>query len=244
MSLAVSGPRDSRELYIMADRYVKNVIESAPGVGQVQISGASERAVQVNIEARRLAAYGLSIMQVREALARQNAEVPGGRIDAGFREISLRTLGRFAEPRDFLDLVVSNSGGTAVRLRDLGEVVDSRKELRTLARLDGKPAVVLQVQRQSGRQHRRGDGRHQEPLAAMPRAAAQGRLGADHPGSVAVHQRGHARDPGAPDRRQHAGQHRGAVVHAVLAQHADRGRGHSRLDHRHVHRHAVPGLHA
>lgn len=150
MSLTVSGPRDSRELYILADRYVKNVIESAPGVGQVQISGASERAVQVNIEARRLAAYGLSIMQIREALARQNAEIPGGRIDAGYREISLRTLGRFAEPRDFLDLVVSNSGGTAVRLRDLGEVVDSRKELRSLARLDGKPAVVLQVQRQSG----------------------------------------------------------------------------------------------
>jgi HAE1 family hydrophobic/amphiphilic exporter-1 len=119
-------------------------------VGQVQISGASERAVQVNIEARRLAAYGLSIMQVREALARQNAEIPGGRIDAGYREISLRTLGRFAEPRDFLDLVVSTSGGTAVRLRDLGEVVDSRKEIRSLARLDGKPAVVLQVQRQSG----------------------------------------------------------------------------------------------
>jgi HAE1 family hydrophobic/amphiphilic exporter-1 len=150
MSLAVSGPRDTRELYILADRYVKNVIESAPGVGQVQISGASERAVQVNIEARRLAAYGLSIMQVRDALARQNAEIPGGRIDAGYREISLRTLGRFAEPRDFLDLVVSTSGGTAVRLRDLGEVIDSRKEMRTLARLDGKPAVVLQVQRQSG----------------------------------------------------------------------------------------------
>src|SRR5262249_27827843 len=150
MSLTLSGPRDSRELYILADRYVKNVIESAPGVGQVTISGASERAVQVNIEARRLAAYGLSIMQVREALARQNAEVPGGRIDAGYREISLRTLGRFAEPRDFLDLVVSTSGGTAVRLRDLGEVVDSRKEMRSLARLDGKPAVVLQVQRQSG----------------------------------------------------------------------------------------------
>ncbi len=57
MSLAVSGPRDSRELYLLADRYVKNVIESAPGVGQVQIAGAGDRAVQVNIEARRLAAY-------------------------------------------------------------------------------------------------------------------------------------------------------------------------------------------
>ena len=150
MSLAVSGPRDSRELYVFADRFVKNVIESAPGVGQVQISGATDRAVKVDIEARRLAAYQLSIMQVRDALARQNAEVPGGRVDAGFRELSLRTLGRVAEPREFEDLVVATPNGSPVRLRDLGQVVDSRKEIRSLARLNGKPAVVLQVQRQSG----------------------------------------------------------------------------------------------
>jgi HAE1 family hydrophobic/amphiphilic exporter-1 len=150
VSLALSGPRDSRELYFLADRVVKNTIESASGVGQVMISGASERAVQVNVEARRLAAYQLSILQVREAVARQNAEVPGGRVDAGYRELGLRTLGRFDHPRDFPDLVVATVNGTAIRLRDLGEVADSSKEARTLARLDGKPAVVLQVQRQSG----------------------------------------------------------------------------------------------
>ena len=87
LTLAVSGQRDRRELYVLADRYVKNVIESAPGVGQVSITGAAERAVQVNIEARRLAAYGLSIIQVRDALVRQNADIPGGRVDAGFREL-------------------------------------------------------------------------------------------------------------------------------------------------------------
>jgi HAE1 family hydrophobic/amphiphilic exporter-1 len=150
LTLAVSGDRDPRELYVLADRYVKNVIESAAGVGEVSISGAMDRAVQVNIDAGRLAAYGLSIMQVREALARQNAEVPGGRVDAGNREITLRTLGRVMHSRDFPDLAVATVGGTAVRLSDLGEVVDTTKELRSLARLDGKPAVVLQVQRQAG----------------------------------------------------------------------------------------------
>lgn len=150
MTLAVSGPRDSRELYVLADLYVKNVIESAPGVGQVEIAGAADRAVQVNIEARRLAAYQLSITQVRDALERQNADVPGGRVDAGFRELGLRTLGRFHHARDFLDMVVATVNGTPVRLRDLGEAVDTSKEVRTMARLNGKPAVVLQVQRQSG----------------------------------------------------------------------------------------------
>ena len=52
MTLAVSGPRDTRELYFLADRYVKSVIESARGVGQVTIEGATDRAVQINIDAR------------------------------------------------------------------------------------------------------------------------------------------------------------------------------------------------
>ncbi|NUQ62304.1 MAG: efflux RND transporter permease subunit [Pirellulales bacterium] len=150
LSVAVSGARDIRELYLLAERNVKNVIESAPGVGQVSISGATERAVQINIEAGRLAAYGLSIVEVREALIRQNVEVPGGLVDAGIRELGLRTLGRFNHPRQFADLVVATVHGTPVRLRDLGEIVDSTKEVRSLARINGKPAVVLQVQRQSG----------------------------------------------------------------------------------------------
>lgn len=150
MSLAVSGPRTSNELYFLADRFVKSVIESAPGVGQVTIAGAADRAVQVSIDADRLAAYKMSILQVRDALTRQNAEVPGGRVDEGLRERSLRTLGRVGDSREFPNLVVASVGGTAIRLGDLGEARDGTKEVRTLARLDGQPAVVLQVQRQSG----------------------------------------------------------------------------------------------
>jgi HAE1 family hydrophobic/amphiphilic exporter-1 len=150
MSLVLSGQREPRELYVLADRYIKGVIESAPGVGDVQISGASDRAVQVEVFAERLAAYQLSITQVREALARQNAEIPGGRVDAGARELTLRTQGRFAHPRDFAELVVARRDETPIRLKDLGRVSNSQKEKRTLARLDGVPAVVLQVQRQSG----------------------------------------------------------------------------------------------
>lgn len=150
LTLAVAGPRQPRELYLLADRYVKNIVESAPGVGQALVVGTTDRAVLVNIEARRLAAYGLSILEVREALERQNASIPGGRVDVGQRELGLRTPGRFANPRDFLDLVVTSHQGAPVRLRDLGDVVDGQKEVRSLARLDGKPAVVVQVQRQSG----------------------------------------------------------------------------------------------
>ncbi len=150
MSIAVSGPRDTRELYFMADRYVKSTIESARGVGQVLIEGAVERAVQVNINADKLAAYRLSIMQVHDAIVAQNAEVPGGRVDAGYRELSLRTLGRMPDSREFNQLVVSTVDNVPVRIRDLGEAVDFTKERRTMAKFNGEPAVILLIQRQSG----------------------------------------------------------------------------------------------
>jgi len=150
MSLAVSGPRERKELYVLAEQYVKNLIESAPGVGRVWISGSAPRAVQINVEASRLAAYDLSIAQVREAIVRQNANIPGGRVDTGVREYGLRTLGRFPTARDFLDMPIATVAGTPVCLRDIGTAVDGTREVRSLARYDGQPAVVLRVQRQAG----------------------------------------------------------------------------------------------
>ncbi len=150
MTLALSGPRKPSELYYLADRFVKGVIESSHGVGEVAIAGAADRAVQVEIDADRLAAYGMSILQVREALVRQNTEIPGGRVDEGFRERALRTLGRVADSRFFPQLVVDTVGSVPVRLSDLGRVVDSTKEQRTLARLEGQPAITIRIQRQAG----------------------------------------------------------------------------------------------
>ena len=150
LSLAVSGPRDSRELYVLAERYVKNVIESARGVGTVEIRGAMDRAVNVEIDASRLTAYGLTISDVRQALMRQNTEIPGGRVDAGHRELTLRTLGRFRSAEEFREMVVATVDGAPIRLADLGNVRDGQKEIRSLAWLNGEPAVVITVQRQSG----------------------------------------------------------------------------------------------
>lgn len=150
MTLTVAGPRDPRELFLLADRYVKSTIESAPGVGEVVIQGASDRAVQIQIEAERLAAYRIPITEVHAAITAQNAEIPGGRVDEGYRELSLRPLGRLPEARDFQDLVVTTVDRTPIRISDLGRAIDFEKERRTLATFDGQPAVLLEVQRQSG----------------------------------------------------------------------------------------------
>ncbi len=150
MTIAVSGPREIRELYYLADRNVKSTIESARGVGQVMIEGATDRAVQINIDAERLAAHRVSIMQVYDAIVAQNAEVPAGRVDEGYRELTLRTQGRMPDARDFDELVVATVDNVPLRIKDLGSAIDFTKEKRTLARFDGQEAVILQVQRQSG----------------------------------------------------------------------------------------------
>lgn len=150
ISLVLSGSRTPRELYEIAEREVKDSIESLGGVGQVQINGGMKRAVNVWIDANRLAAYKIPILRVRDAVASQNAEIPGGRVDEGARELVLRTLGRIPDPKQFNDLVVATIGNTPIRIRDIGYAEDGHKEQRTHARYDRKTAVALQIRRQSG----------------------------------------------------------------------------------------------
>jgi HAE1 family hydrophobic/amphiphilic exporter-1 len=149
LTLALSGPYSPRELFVFAKQGIKEVIESAAGVGGVGILGASGRAVRIDLDARRLAAYRISVLEVRDAIARQNVEMPGGRVDAGSREYTLRTIGRVPEARRFADVAVATGTGGTVRLGDLAQVSDGTKEVRQLARLDGQPSVVLLVQRQT-----------------------------------------------------------------------------------------------
>jgi len=150
LTFAVSGPRPLRELGELADRVVRPAIESAGGVGEIRIVGGPERAMNVFLRADRLDAYAIPVARVRAAIAAQNADVPGGNVTGPIRERTLRTLGRLEDAREFADLVVETRDGVPIRLRDLGRVEDGTLEERTLARLDGVPAVVVEVIRQSG----------------------------------------------------------------------------------------------
>ncbi|HKV11635.1 MAG TPA: efflux RND transporter permease subunit [Thermoanaerobaculia bacterium] len=150
LTVALSADRPIRELTELADKVAKVQLERSGGVGEVQIVGGLERAINVWIDPDRLAAYGIPITAVREALIRQNSEVPGGNVTGATREQTLRTMGKLTEARDFNDLVVATLNGQPVRIRDLGSAEDGTKEQRTLARLNGVPTVTLEVRRQSG----------------------------------------------------------------------------------------------
>jgi HAE1 family hydrophobic/amphiphilic exporter-1 len=150
MRIAVSGERDPREITEIARKRIKEDIETLSGVGSVTIIGGEERAIQIYVDTDKLDAYDLSIGQVRRALAAQNIEVPGGRIDQGSRELVLRTMGRLPRVEDFNDLIVGTVGERPVMLRDIATIVNGSEEPRSYASLDGRHAVTLEVRKQSG----------------------------------------------------------------------------------------------
>jgi HAE1 family hydrophobic/amphiphilic exporter-1 len=149
MTVALSGDRSQRELTELADKVVKRQLERALGVGEVEIRGGLERAISIWVDADRLAAYQIPITAVREAIVRQNANVPGGNVISTLREQSLRTMGRLTDPREFNDLVITTRNGSPIRVRDIGWAEDGTKEQRSLARLNGRPSVILEIKRQS-----------------------------------------------------------------------------------------------
>lgn len=150
LSLALSGNRSQRELTEIADKIVKTSIERSPGVGEVNVVGGLERAISVWVDADRLAAYQIPINAVRNAVALQNANIPGGNVTGQLREQTLRTMGRFTDPKAFNDLVIATRNGAPIRVRDIGWAEDGTKERRSVSRLNGAPTVALDVLRQSG----------------------------------------------------------------------------------------------
>ena len=147
---AVSAPMSAVELTTYLEQNVQKRLESINGVGEVVLYGARRRQVQVKIDPDKLNAYGLSTSDVASALRSQNLELPGGRLEQGTRELSVRTVGRLTRPQEFADVVVATRGNIPIRISDLGTVHDTGEDPTSVSILNGKPAVSVAVRKQSG----------------------------------------------------------------------------------------------
>jgi hydrophobic/amphiphilic exporter-1 (mainly G- bacteria), HAE1 family len=150
MQIAVSAARPIREVTQIADKLIKQKIENAAGVGEVRIVGGVKHEIEVRLDPDKMRAFNLTVTDVLSALKAQNVELPGGRVDAGQKELTVRTMGRIIEARDFNNLIVANRGDYAVLVKDIGFAEDGSEEPRTSSRLDGRTAVTLVVSKQSG----------------------------------------------------------------------------------------------
>ena len=155
LTLLVSGSMSRRELTEIADKQVRRAIQTVDGVGSVDLNGGQGRQIRVFLDAQKLTAHNFTVLDVREALQRENIEAPGGRMITGPQELGLRTLGRVISAEQFGEIVIGTRGGTPVRVRDVAQVEDGAQELRTWSALfrkfePGQDVVSIQVLRQSG----------------------------------------------------------------------------------------------
>jgi HAE1 family hydrophobic/amphiphilic exporter-1 len=140
-----------RALTEVADKQVKRALESVDGVGAVTLSGSSAREIHIVVDVEKLNARGLSIQQVRDAIQKENVEIPGGTIEQGAWEVGLRTLGRIEATTQFNNVIIANVDGVPVRVADVGFTEDSVERSGTILTLeDGSPAVQMEIRRASG----------------------------------------------------------------------------------------------
>jgi HAE1 family hydrophobic/amphiphilic exporter-1 len=148
--VAVESPRPIREITELSDKKLRQSLENVSGVGQVTIVGGRKRQIQVFVDPTKLRAAGLTALDVQRAIVAQNVTAPGGALDTGPKRLVFRVRGRVATPEAVGDIVVRQLDGHSILVRDVARVVDGEEEAESSAMLDGKPAVMLSVRKQSG----------------------------------------------------------------------------------------------
>ena len=151
MWVTLSGDErwDDVSLTEFARRELEERLENVRGVGQVLVGGERAYAVRVILDPDALAAHDVTTEEVVDAIARENVDIPAGRVESESREFLVKTRGRFAEAEPMNDIVVTWNEAGPVRVRDVGRAVDGIENERRLARFAGRTAVGLGIVRQS-----------------------------------------------------------------------------------------------
>ncbi|MGZ5433326.1 MAG: efflux RND transporter permease subunit, partial [Thermoanaerobaculia bacterium] len=150
VSLAVrSTTLNARDLTTLADRKIKRRLENIRGVGKVRLTGGSKREVRVEVDPARLEALGMGVDEVIGGLAAENVNTPLGRLNQGEQETPLRVSGKPAIVEEFESMVIARRGEHPVALDEVADVIDGVEEQRSLALVDGVPAVAVDVLKQS-----------------------------------------------------------------------------------------------
>ncbi len=130
-------------------RYIRPRLSVLPGAADVRIWGERLVAMRINVDRTRLAGYGLTVQDVEDAIRRQNAEIPAGRIESSAREFTVVAETDVSTPEQFNNIIVANVRGYPVRIRDLGEARIGAVDERTISRFNGKPSLNIGVIKQA-----------------------------------------------------------------------------------------------
>ncbi len=134
----------------MVEDDLKPLLGQIDGVAAVEVNGGEVRELHVDLDPRRLEALNLPLTEVAAKLAADNLDVPGGQIKRDGQAVSLRTQGQYESAAEIENVILRSAGGSTVRVKDVGTVVDGYEDRLSTTRLDGADAVSFSVRKQSG----------------------------------------------------------------------------------------------
>jgi HAE1 family hydrophobic/amphiphilic exporter-1 len=149
LRLAVSSEMSQPDLFTFVDEVIRPRLEQVDGVGQVVITGAAERELQISVDPDKLATHGLSLAEFNQYLAADNLDVPAGKIFSASQDYAIRVAGKYETLSDIELTRLPLADGSAIYLRDVATVTDTIKSERSLTRLDQSSALGIQIVKQS-----------------------------------------------------------------------------------------------
>jgi multidrug efflux pump len=151
LSLTVqSNTQTQLEVSDFAENVLAERLQTIPGVSSVQIWGQKRYAMRLRLDPHKLAAYGITPLDIKAALDRENVELPGGKISGNQTELSVKTLGRLSTEKDFNELIISNQGDQVIRLQQLGFAELAADNEETILKQSGTPMIGLALIPQPG----------------------------------------------------------------------------------------------
>lgn len=150
LRIAVKGNRSASDLKQIAEDNIVDILEQADGVAQASVYGGRTKIVRVELEQNRLAAYGLTVSTVSSALAKQNLELGGGKMNEGQKDYVVRTTGEFSSIDEINNAVIISINGYDVKLSDLGTAFFGYEDVSSEVYINGEPGVYVSVTKQSG----------------------------------------------------------------------------------------------
>jgi HAE1 family hydrophobic/amphiphilic exporter-1 len=148
--LAVTGPLEDYQLRELGEDFIAPRLENLKGVASANVFGGQVREIQVEVERSKLERLNLPLDRVAQAVRAGHMDRPGGSLNTGKREYSVRTLGRSPEVKDLEEIVVSHQNGNPIRLRDIGKVKEGYEDIQSEVHVNGVKGVVIGVQKQIG----------------------------------------------------------------------------------------------
>lgn len=149
LSIGATSNLDDVAFYDLLDKKIQPILSRVDGVAQVDLIGGQEREIQVQLNAKKLEGYGISVPQVQQMILASNLDFPTGNIKTRENSVLIRLAGKYRDVEELKNLVVSDMNGVQIRLKDIADVLDTEKEAEKVARIDRRGAILLQVQKQT-----------------------------------------------------------------------------------------------